>query len=363
MKKVLIITPTLSVSGGRERVMSNFSTYLHDKMAIRFLTLNGIKDSYYHIPSSVEIDTLDTFYQKSDKKGSSKFNYLLDILSIRRYILSNNTYKVIISTDVYITIFLYFALLGTKRVVISNEHLPFNNVYRSNLLHRIRNFIFPKIVDITVSLTEKDKVHYEAIGCKNCIVIPNALTFANPIKSIDNKQVILAVGRLTKQKGFDILIDSVRNVFDHHPSWTLIIYGDGPERESLLSKISLYKLENNVFIKPPTENIADAYLNASCYVLSSRYEAFPMVLIEAMSYGLACIAFDCETGPSEIILSNVDGILVPQGETEALGDAIRNIIENEHLRQKIANNAFSNIKRLNPEVIFKKWFDIINQID
>lgn len=361
-RKILIITPTLSVSGGRERVLSNFSQHLNEKVDIKFLTLNGKSTSFYNIPENITIETISTFFLREDNIGSSKFQYLNDIKKLRRALIQNNDRKIIISTDVVITIFLFFAKFGLKRTIIANEHLPFTIQYSNSFWPKLRNYIYPKVVDILVALTHRDQVRYENLGCRHCVTIANALTYSNPVKSTLTSKTLLAVGRYTDQKGFDLLITACKPIFSKHNDWTLKILGEGPLHKDLSQQIALAGLSNNVFLCPPTKSIHEEYLKASGYILSSRYEAFPMVLIEAMSFGLPSIAFNCETGPAEIINNQIDGILIESEKVDKLSHAIMTLVENPELRANLSNNSYNNIKRLNPTIIFGKWLDLIESI-
>jgi len=359
MKKILIITPTLSSSGGRERVMSNFSKYLVSRLDITFLTLNGSTETYYPIPKEIQIKTINTFFQESEKAGASKMGYLKDIIKLRRVLKKYKGYT-IISTDVYITIFLYFATIGRKYFVIANEHLPFNISYSSKFWEKARNFTYPKVADIVVTLTERDKRRFEQIGCKTCVTIPNALTFQHTETAPLTGKSLLAIGRFTAQKGFDILIDVCATVFEKHKDWKLDIFGEGPKKNELEEQIKGHGLTGRIMIHPATTEIKKVYQNADIYVLSSRYEAFPMVLIESMSFGLPVIAFDCETGPAEIITPEEDGILVPAENAEMLKIELCRLMEHESLRRKLGAAAYLSVRRLTPEKIFGRWETLIS---
>ena len=282
-------------------------------------------------------------------------------MKLRKFLKAYKNY-IIISTDVYITIFLYFATLGKRFYIIANEHLPYNITYSSKFWEKARNFTYPRVTKLVVTLTDRDKHNFEQLGCRKCITIPNALTYEQPRKAPLEGKRIIAVGRFTAQKGFDYLLEAYAKLTPKYPEWTLDIFGEGPLKNDLEHQIENLNLRDFVQIKGPTPRIEEEYIKSDIYVLSSRYEAFPMVLIEAMSFGLPPVAFDCETGPAEIIAPGEDGLLVPPEDVEELAANLEKLMENRDLRKTLGLNAFENIKRLSPEAIFGNWYRLIQEI-
>ncbi len=127
---------------------------------------------------------------------------------------------------------------------------------------------------------------------------------------------ILSIGRFTKQKGFDILISFIAVFFEKNPDWKLTLIGEGPLKNDIEYLVKRKGLENNIKIKEPTNYIEKEYLKSSIYIMTSKYEGFPMVLLEAKAFGLPIIAFDCPTGPSEIIRNGEDGFLIEMFNTK-----------------------------------------------
>lgn len=141
-----------------------------------------------------------------------------------------------------------------------------------------------------------------------------------------------------------------------HPDWTWKLIGDGPMKQQVLDFIDKEKLTNRLILQQPTNSsIESEYLNASLFVLTSRFEAFPMVLLEAMSFGVPCISFDCPSGPSDIITHDKDGILVEKENTRKLTEAIVSLITDLNKREKMMIAAFENVKRYSPQAVYKIW--------
>src|SRR5439155_9230511 len=189
--------------------------------------------------------------------------------------------------------------------------------------------------------------------------IPNAVpALGGGLASPDNK-VIVAAGRLTPQKGFDLLIPAFAEVVREHPDWQLRIPGAGPQRPELRRLIAEHELYSNVFLMGPTPELGRALARGSIFVLSSRFEGFGMVIVEAMSKGLAVVSFDCPRGPSEIISDGVDGVLVPELDVTALGGAISELAGDPARRAALGAAAVETARRYGREAIGARWDSLL----
>ncbi len=210
-----------------------------------------------------------------------------------------------------------------------------------------------------VVLTDEDKNNWPMLS--NIHVIPNPVSFSPTKQSLcENKQVI-AVGRYTYQKGFDLLIDAWAIVNKKHPDWTLNIYGGGDR--DLYQKMADNKGLGPSFIcNGAVNNIEEKYVESSFFVLSSRYEGSPMVLVEAMACGLPCISFSCPCGPKDIIHENVNGFLVDNGNVEQLAEEMIYMIEHPEKRKLMGIQAKDSINRFRMNIIGKQWEKLFNSI-
>ena len=199
-------------------------------------------------------------------------------------------------------------------------------------------------------------------GLTTIRVIPNAVSFCPEHPSTcDNKQVI-AVGRYNDAKGYDYLIPAWEKVHQLHPDWLLHVYGSGELHDHVIRWIKERKLEQTIILHEPTDEIMEKYLESSICVLSSRYEGFPMVMLEAMSCGVPVVSFDCPYGPRNIIRHEEDGLLVEYLNQEALAYNICHLIENDSLRKQMGGNARRNIQRFSRESIMKMWDNLFSEI-
>jgi glycosyltransferase involved in cell wall biosynthesis len=198
-------------------------------------------------------------------------------------------------------------------------------------------------------------------GLDNIEVIPNPLPF-NPsvISTCENKRVI-TVGRFVYQKGYDYLVDVWKQINNLHPDWHLVIYGTGPDEE-LIKRLILQKEVKNISIHPPVKDIAAEYSASSIYVLTSRFEGFGMVLIEAMSCGLPCVSFDCPCGPSDIITDGTEGFLIPSYDIKTFVSKLSELMSDNHLRRGMGRQGRQNIDRYKPEQICNQWRLLFNQL-
>ena len=214
--------------------------------------------------------------------------------------------------------------------------------------------------DAFVVLTQEDAKNWKNI--RNIYVINNAISFI-PEKgsTCQNKQVI-SVGRLTVQKGYDMLLEAWNKVIKKHPGWQLAIYGQGEDNAKLQSIIQQYAINDSVHIFPPTRDIANKYLNASIYVMTSRYEGFPMVLPEAMACGLPCISFAAPCGPSEIISQGEDGFIIPVGDIQALSEKLSLLMDDESLRCRMGEKARLNIMRYSVKHVMGQWENLFDKL-
>ena len=177
---------------------------------------------------------------------------------------------------------------------------------------------------------------------------------------LSNKRVI-SVGRLTHQKGYDMLLKAWQKV-EEKSDWELILLGDGDEKESLINLANKLKLKNVKFLGVK-KDVPEYYKKSSIYVSSSRFEGLPMCMIEAQSFGLPIVAFDCKTGPSEIINNNKDGFLIKNENIEELAEKLLLLINDRDKLEKFSLEARKSAKRFTLEEIIKNWQELLEKIN
>jgi glycosyltransferase involved in cell wall biosynthesis len=200
-------------------------------------------------------------------------------------------------------------------------------------------------------------------GAGRVHLIPNSATwplqeqppFLPPPVRSGKSRLLLAVGRFSQQKGFDLLILSFSRLAIEFPNWRLVILGDGPDRLTLAKQLELSGLNSRVALPGRVGNVGQWYAASDLYVMSSRFEGFPNTLVEAMAHGLAAVSFDCDTGPRDIIRHGVDGLLVQNGDIEALTSALRQLMGDDGLRQQYSAKAVEVREKFSLEKISSMW--------
>lgn len=227
------------------------------------------------------------------------------------------------------------------------------------------NFLY-RFTDMITVLTEFDKTFFQKKGA-NVTVMPNPCTFELVEHIEEQKQkTILAVGGLDRiyHKGFDNLLNLIVPVLKNNPHWRLKIAGGGDKGLKILSNQAVQNdIQNQVEFMGFVKDVKSVMRTSEIFVLPSRYEGLPMVLLEAMSQGMACIAFNCKTGPSEIIDHNENGLLIEDQHQEAFASGIQLLIDNEDLRKKLGKNAVQSLDRYSMEVIMEKWQMLFAKIE
>ena len=354
--KVFIILTNITNRAGTERAVVNLCNILgkiqnfsvsivstDSKSGISAYMLNGNVDVYHLAGGSGNPNVY---------KKLSGYKKLFDFL--KRAECDYGEECLFIGTDVSFNILLGFF---KKAKVVGCEHMNYGS---ASFVHKfLRKLCYPKL-DKVVLLTEKDKSQYSFL--KNATVIPNCISFEpEKIKSYAEKKVI-AIGRYTEQKGFDLLLDSVNLLKEKIDGWSFELIGDGEQKGLLEEKIKQYGLEKIVKLLPPTSNIQSVYHSASVYVMSSRWEGLPMVLIEAQSCGLPIVSFDCPEGPALVVHDGEDGYLLPANDIQALSEKLLDLMNDETKRTRFGEQAFENAKRFSVEAISEKWKELLGEL-
>jgi glycosyltransferase involved in cell wall biosynthesis len=210
--------------------------------------------------------------------------------------------------------------------------------------------------DTVVTLTKNDQAEYRKLLPGTSVAwIPNAVHTLGQTRSRQERPLVVAAGRLVAQKGFDMLIPAFKRVVERHPDWRLRIFGTGPKKAELGSLIKDHGLSDSVTLMGRTDRLDDELAKASIYVLSSRFEGLPMVMIEAMSHALPVVAFDCPTGPADVLTDGVDGLLVPPGDVGGLAAGLDSLIADRDLRVRMGAAAATTALRYSPEVVMPMW--------
>lgn len=346
MKKILFIINSLKNKAGSERVACTLANELSKNgFSITLATLKNFKEKAYPISSNVNTITFEMS------------NILETYKEINSHIKQNH-YDIAISHNMgRLSILLAFCTWPQKTKLISLEHVSYES--NSFLIKLFKKLTYKKYNQI-ITLTNHDKKNYEKFH-SNIKVIRNPNPFSlNKNENKNFKKNIIAVGRLNHQKGFDILIKSWSRIEKEIPDWKLSIVGDGDLKNKLVNLIRKLDIKN-IEIHPATDNIKQFYENASIYVMTSRYEGLPMVLIEAQSFGIPIVALDCPHGPAEIIKNEENGFLIPQQNIKLLEEKIIELAKNKNILSRLSEKSKINSKKFSKEIIINQWIETISE--
>lgn len=213
--------------------------------------------------------------------------------------------------------------------------------------------------DQIVSLTHEDK-ETNWKGWKKVSVIPNPSTFQTDKTSTLDRKKVISVGRLSPQKNYASLIRAFKYVADKHPDWSLDIYGDGPQETELRSLINHLNLNKHVYLKGFSSNVKEEMINASIYAMSSIFEGFPLVLIEAMTCGLPVVSYTCPCGPKDLISDKKDGFWVEVHDEVELANKLNLIIEDKNLMRSMSHAAIEKVQHYTTKSIITLWMNLFN---
>ncbi len=247
-----------------------------------------------------------------------------------------------------------FSLLdkGSKRSFWSKVYM---RLYRKYYLKKVE-----RRADLIVTLSNAEAKEW--MKAKRVEVIPNFTVMPVLQQSTCQNKRVMAAGRLEWQKGFDRLIASWAKVHDKHSDWHLHIFGSGTMQHQLTELITFYSLEEAITIHPYTSAIDREYSDSSIFALSSRFEGFGLVLLEAMQSGLPCVTFDCPYGPSEVVVDNQTGFVVNNGDVDAFADRLCCLIEDEVLRKRFSEASVRRAKHYDVEMVMNQWKTLLESL-
>lgn len=377
--KIIYIYNTIAIKGGVERVFVDKMNYLADKLHHEVYLLTTSQGKHpISFPLSPHVKHIDL-----NIRHHIQYQYSLPKRLWTRFRLKHLCNKrlkktieeidpdIIICTTTYLSAEVCRLKCRAKKVMEShmakaythltdNYKMGFFKDWRNRFNTCRRFHIIEKKSDAIVVLTQADAKAWEKAS--HVYIIPNITRFIPQESSSCEEQRVIAIGRLTYQKGFDRLIDAWTIVNRQYPKWRLDIFGEGVRREALDKQIKDNHLEKTVTIHPFTQDILKEYLNSSVFALSSNYEGFVLVLLEAMGCGLPCVAFDCPNGPSEVIRNGENGLLIKNGDIEGFANAICYLIKNKEARKEIGRKAQKDIKSYSPEKIMPQWEHLFNKL-
>lgn len=356
MKIVLVISSI--AQGGAERVMSELANEWSQKgHEVHLIILTQQKD-FYKISEKVEIHRLAL---PLNQNLFDRLSSLFSVLKNLRNTIRNINPEFVLSFMNKYNIFTIISTLGLHRnIIVSERDSPTEKLHF--ITDKLRKYTYRFANGVICQSKLSVNFIINETKQKNVIAIPNPLKKINLDENIKREKIILNVGRLVDKKGQDQLLEAfsrLNNIND----WKLILLGEGILRDTLEKKIKELKLENKVILMGSVKNV-DEWLNkSSIFVFPSLFEGFPNALAEAMASGLACVSYDCDTGPRDIIRNAENGFLVDLNNINLLTERIQTLINDKELREKFSKEAKKISSTLNKEKIANDYLNFCMKVD
>lgn len=366
--KVLFMVSSMS-SGGAERVAANLANAwaLGGKHVTLLVTYSGRGDCFYPLLPAVDLRYLADETSISKRRGLA---YASRFLALRR-LISEESPDVVVSFLTNVNVAVLLATRGLQLPVIVCERTYPPQFPLNGLWVRLRRWTYPLASRVAMLTSEGLDWLKREIPRARGVVMPNPVPYPLLVNTpellpaawvADDRRLLLAVGRMSEEKGFSNLIEAFATLAGQHPQWDMVILGDGPLRASLLQQIQTKGLSGRVLMPGRAGNVGAWYERADLYVMSSRVEGFPNTLGEAMAHGCAAVSFDCDTGPRDLIRHDVDGLLVPPGDVAALAQSLRRLMQDDVLREQMAVRALEVRNRYSMKRVLGLWDELFANV-
>lgn len=376
---IVYVIESLVPRGGTERIISEKANYLAEqyKYKVFIITCTQRKDqsNAYQLSSSVKQIKLGIpYYSQYRYKYPKRLFVKLSLNKTLRKSITEAVQK--INPDILIGIGHYKADLicsincHAKKIIECHEARQFTlfeTGEKKTLISRINTFLtrnkyfqtIEKKADVIITLTEGDRKEWKR--AHHTEVIPNFSTMSVSEFSNCKQKRIIAVGRLEWEKGYERLIDIWEQISSKQSDWVLDIFGEGAQYDNLQSIIKRRGIKR-IQIHNATKNISKEYANSSICVLTSYFEGFALVLLEALRHGVPCVAFDCPYGPASIIEDSLCGFLIEDGNTTLFIEKLNLLIKSESLRKEFSRKAIERSMAFETNLIMGKWKDLFESL-
>lgn len=358
-KKICFISADIGHSGGTERVCTLIANELASRgYNVTILSFWKGNPPFFDVDQRVKVDYLIHNRYEAWLKKTYIYAVIKLALYIRKYKLD-----VVIDVDTFLGKYSTAATYLTKFKLVSWEHFNYLNTLKDPKRAKVLEAVKKRSTKLLVLTKDDKRMHIDMAHFPEGMIeqIYNPTPFIIESTYESSERIFLAVGRLTYQKGFDRLLDIWKTVEEELPQWKLVIVGSGEEKKSLEEKINKLKLYN-IEICPVTNSITTFYERASIYVMTSRYEGYPMVLLEAKSKGVPIISYDCKTGPSELVTDGVSGFLVDDGDCNTFAKRMIQLAKEKELRHSFSNRCLQEIQECTVKKIGDQWECLLENI-
>lgn len=355
--KIVFLIQDITTEGGTERTTCCLAEELHRRgHEVSVVSVFHNEPEPHYTAAGVSFIYLSSIVYTARKSPIWRIGQVVRRISDARRCRPLQEADIIICQKILASALAY--LSGFRHKSLATEHFTYD-MY-TPAIRKIRRQLYARMRAV-VTLTEKDRDLYRKENLKQVYCIPNMISVTPlPYEGADSRR-ILSVGRLTPQKGYDLLLEAIHDIADRMGAYYVAVYGEGDERERLEAQCRQMGLTDKVLFCGYTDSIEQIYATSAFYVMSSRFEGFPMVLLEAAACGLPIVSFDCPEGPA-IILKDGGGIIVERENTRALGEALLTMIQSSEMQQQYRSQLAEVIRPYRPAAIGEKWEQLLQSL-
>lgn len=375
--RILYCIASFSSKGGTEKVLSSKASHLAEKGNEVYVLISEQHEKPFAYDLSGKVTLIDlriSSYLKSKIKGISFLQNIFILREIYAEKISEINPDVIVvlerGYEDFVIPYIHKRIPKIREYHFSRKAseflestMDFKTKLKAKFIRKVYENQYKKY-DSVVCLTEKDKASWPHL--KNLKVIPNIVDDIKENKLIElteRPQKIIAVGSMTgDRKGFLEMIDIWKSFATHYPQWTLHIYGDGSYRKNYEAQIKKMNLGKSIFLEGVNNNIREKYQESQIFLMTSKGEGLPMVIIEAQQNGVPVVVYDCYSGPSDIIKNNFGGFLIPMNDKKVFSEKLKMLLDDQELRKQKSSEAIENAKRYSANRIMPLWENLFKEL-
>ena len=360
MKKIALVKWSIDRTDGGLKVATSLANELSTMYEVYLLSMISTENNFFSLKQSVRYQNL------SSKKISMSKNFLEAVKLLRNYLKEENI-DIVFGIGMSMNTVGVASTIGLRTKFVSCDHT--NSIVDINTkVKKIQRYIGAKFADKLVTLTQEDRENYiKKYGVSDeriCYIYNWKEDGLSNVTYNNESTKLVTVGRFDSQKGYDYLVQVAKKVLSEKSDWTWEIYGSGNQDEvdKIKELIKENNLQDKLLIKGLEKNQDLIYGDKGIYVMTSRYEGLPLVLLEAQQYNLPIVSFCCPTGPSEIVEDGVNGFLVDCYDTDKMSEKLLKLMENESLRHSFSAHAKDNMDKFDKNRILNQWIELIETI-